>query len=124
MQALAVRPTGVRVAAIRAQCVLGSHDPAIAIRADQLADDALALPACIEVGGIDEVSTGVGEAADDCLRLLPSCAPASPLVAEDHRSEAELGNPHARATEQPVAHHENSSAAAATISSCGTSRRC
>lgn len=90
-QALAVRAAGVGVGRVGAERVLGTQHPAVPVGADQVADDALALAAGVEVGGVDEVAARLREALDDGRRVLGRCARA-PAAPEHHGSQAQLGD--------------------------------
>jgi hypothetical protein len=81
---------------------LGGKDDRVAPAVGQrLAHDLLRLPARVDVGGVDEVDPRVERRVNDAHRLVViGIAPG----AEHHRTEAELGDRHAGATERAVLH--------------------
>jgi hypothetical protein len=79
------------VAGTHRQGVLGGDDEAVAVGAEEAAEDLLGLALVVLVGGVDEVAARLGEGVKDAVSFLLVGAEA-PGVAEAHGAQAELGD--------------------------------
>jgi hypothetical protein len=98
-----VRSGGVGVAGSHGQGVLGGDHEAVAVGAEEAAQDLLGLGLVVAVGGVEEGAPRLGEHAQDSAALFLVGAEAAGL-ADAHGAQAELRDPPAARAQQLVAH--------------------